>query len=76
MGALVGLGVGVGLLLVWSAFTMPRTSRAPRDRTGWLANRLGEAGMNNVSGPGVVLLSLALVALGLARRTEDNRYAP
>ena len=60
MGALVGLGVGVGLLLVWSAFTMPRTSRAPRDRTGWLANRLGEAGMNNVSGPGVVLLSLAL----------------
>ena len=29
MGALVGLGVGIGLLLVWSAFTMPRTpSRA------------------------------------------------
>jgi tight adherence protein B len=25
MGALVGLGVGVGLLLVWSAFAMPRT---------------------------------------------------
>ena len=25
MGALVGLGVGIGLLLVWSAFTMPRT---------------------------------------------------
>ena len=25
MGALVGLGVGVGLLLVWSAFALPRT---------------------------------------------------
>ena len=46
MGALVGLGVGVGLLLVWSAFTMPRTPRAPRDRSGWIATRLGEAGMN------------------------------
>ena len=62
MGALVGLGVGVGLLLVWSAFTMPRTPRAPRDRSGWIATRLGEAGMNNVSVPGVVLLSLALGA--------------
>jgi len=62
MGALVGLGVGVGLLLVWSAFTMPRTPRAPRERSGWIATRLGEAGMNNVSVPGVVLLSLALGA--------------
>jgi tight adherence protein B len=62
MGALVGLGVGVGLLLVWSAFTMPRTPTAPRDRSGWIATRLGEAGMNNVSVPGVVLLGLALGA--------------
>ena len=62
MGALVGLGVGIGLLLVWSAFAMPHTPRASRDRTGWLATRLGEAGMNNVSVPGVVLLSLGLGA--------------
>ena len=27
MGALVGLGVGVGLLLIWSAFALPRTTR-------------------------------------------------
>jgi tight adherence protein B len=26
MGALVGLGLGVGLLLVWSAFALPRPS--------------------------------------------------
>ena len=30
MGALVGLGVGIGLLLVWSAFFLPRT---PRERS-------------------------------------------
>jgi tight adherence protein B len=62
MGALVGLGVGVGLLLVWSAFTMPRARRPPRGRSGWVARRLGEAGMNNVSVPGVTLLSLGLGA--------------
>jgi len=33
MGALVGLGVGVALLLVWSAFAVPRSAaRAPRTR--------------------------------------------
>jgi len=42
MGALVGLGVGVGLLLVWSAFTMPRTPKAPRERSGWIATRLDD----------------------------------
>ena len=29
MGALVGLGVGVGLLLIWSAFLLPRRPRPP-----------------------------------------------
>jgi tight adherence protein B len=62
MGALVGLGTGVGLLLVWSAFTVPRTPRARRDRSDWIARRLGEAGMNHVSVPGVALLSLGLGA--------------
>ena len=27
MGAVVGLGVGIGLLLVWSAFVLPTTER-------------------------------------------------
>jgi tight adherence protein B len=62
MGALVGLGVGVGLLLAWSAFATPRTPRRPRDRSGWIARRLGEAGMRQVSVPGVALLSLGLAA--------------
>ena len=35
MGALVGLGVGVGLLLIWSAFFLPRTAAAaPRSPAG------------------------------------------
>ena len=62
MGALIGLGVGVGLLLVWSAFAIPEVRRGPRDRTGWIARRLGEAGMNQVSVPGVAMLSVGLGA--------------
>jgi tight adherence protein B len=62
MGALVGLGVGVGLLMVWSAFAIPRTPRSPRDRNGWVARRLGEAGMSQVSAPGLAVLSVGLGA--------------
>ncbi len=62
MGALVGLGVGVGLLVVWSAFATPRTPRTSRNRSAWLARRLGEAGMHRVSVPGVAVLSVGLGA--------------
>ena len=64
MGALVGLGVGVGLLLVWSAFIVPPQPRghrasAPADRRPASA----EAGLGEVSVTGfVVLLRLALGA--------------
>jgi tight adherence protein B len=60
MGALVGLGVGVGLLVVWSAFATPRTPRTSRNRSGWLERRLGEAGMNQVSVTGMAALSIGL----------------
>jgi tight adherence protein B len=48
MGVLVGLGVGVGLMLVWSAFFLPRGRvREPhRGRTGEL---LARAGLGTVS---------------------------
>ena len=57
MGALVGLGVGVGLLLVWSAFFVPRTPRAPRDRPGRIAAppRRGRAGRRVRPGRGAAL---------------------
>ena len=59
MGALVGLGVGMGLLFVWSSCTMPRSTRTAAARDGWVARRLGEAGLGQVSAPGLVLLCLA-----------------
>jgi len=46
MGALVGLGVGVGLLLVWSAFALPPPTRAPR--TSRLRRSLAAAGLAHV----------------------------
>jgi len=58
MGALVGLGVGIGLLLVWSAFFLPRRPRGdvatPRRTTDLLAR----AGLGQVSVAGFVLLCL------------------
>lgn len=54
MGALVGLGVGTGLLLVWSAFALPRAeggTRAPVSRStrGRVAELLARAGMGQLS---------------------------
>jgi tight adherence protein B len=49
MGVLVGLGVGIGLLLVWSAFAVPH--RAPRVRRSRrrTAELLAGAGLSHVS---------------------------
>ena len=44
MGALVGLGVGVGLMLIWSAFFLPRTARTGTSTTGRTADLLARAG--------------------------------
>ncbi|MDH2413955.1 type II secretion system F family protein [Nocardioides sp. CER19] len=59
MGALVGLGVGVGLLLVWSAFVVPRAPRRPVRREGRTAQLLARAGLGQVSVTGFVTLCLA-----------------
>lgn len=58
MGALVGLGVGIGLMLVWSAFFLPRGTRGTprRSRTAELLTR---AGLGQVSVAGFVALCLA-----------------
>lgn len=67
MGAVVGLGVGMGLLLVWSAFALPRRpddqkpERGP-SRTSLLLTR---AGMPAVSPSSFVALCL-VTALGAA----------
>lgn len=67
MGALVGLGAGIGLLLIWSAFALPRAPRPEKvdDRRGWLGTRLDEAGLDTVSVPGLVVLC-AVIGLAAA----------
>lgn len=61
MGVLLGLGVGTGLLLIWSAIAWPRPERAqlPR-RQGRLARMLAEAGLPHVTVAGMGSLSVVL----------------
>ncbi len=49
MGALIGLGVGLGLMLIWSAFFLPRHSRQASPRGARTAELLARAGMSTVS---------------------------
>jgi tight adherence protein B len=49
MGALTGLGVGIGLLLIWSAFCVPRQPRRVTTRTSRTADLLAGAGIANVT---------------------------
>lgn len=65
MGALVGLGLGVGLLLCWSAFTLPRGRSGPTG-PGALRRTLGQAGLGHVSSASLLGMCLVLaVAAGL-----------
>ena len=72
MGAVVGLGVGIGLLLVWSAFALPRTP-APR-RASRLDQLLASAGLGEVRTGSFAVLCvmcgvLTLVVAQVASRT-------
>jgi tight adherence protein B len=59
MGVLVGLGVGIGLMLVWSAFFVPR-GRSPKPAgRGRIEVLLARAGLAHVSGPAFLSLCLA-----------------
>ncbi|MGB0100872.1 MAG: type II secretion system F family protein [Nocardioides sp.] len=58
MGALVGLGVGIGLMLVWSAFFLPRSTGATTRTTGRAADLLARAGLGQLSVAGLVALCL------------------
>ena len=58
MGALVGLGTGVGLLLIWSAFAVPRRPR-DADRARRTTRLLASAGLGQVPVRGFALLCLA-----------------
>lgn len=60
MGALVGLGVGIGLMLVWSAFFLPRRPRVRQPRAGRTTQLLARAGLGQVSATGLLALSAAV----------------
>lgn len=56
MGALVGLGVGIGLMLIWSSFALPRRVRDEPRGSGRPAELLAGAGLGQVSVTGFVVL--------------------
>jgi tight adherence protein B len=58
MGVLVGLGVGIGLMLCWSAFFLPRATPRARRTHGRVATLLARAGLSQVSPTAFVTLCL------------------
>jgi len=72
MGALVGLGVGLGLLLCWSAFALPRAPKEPTQSR--VHDLLLRAGIGNVTATSFWSLCglcgvFAFVVIHLASRT-------
>lgn len=60
MGALVGLGVGIGLLLMWSAFFLPRRPRRGSRADGRVTQLLARAGLGQVAPSGFVVLCVVI----------------
>jgi tight adherence protein B len=60
MGVLVGLGVGIGLLLVWSAFAIPRRAPRVRRRATRVTDLLARAGLGHLSSSSFVTLCVVL----------------
>lgn len=73
MGALVGLGVGLGALLIWSAFATPHPPRPDAANPGRVEQLLAEAGMGGVSARSLLLLCgaagmvVAVIVLAISR---------
>ena len=76
MGALVGLGVGVGLLLIWSAFALPRRPRSTTPTSTALGRLLGRAGLADVTPASVLTLCLVLFAVAFALVQAVSRTVP
>jgi tight adherence protein B len=74
VGAVVGLGIGIGLLLIWSAFAAPRRPRRHTPRTGPVADLVSRAGLSGTSPRGVLTVcvagaSVAFVTIQVISRT-------
>jgi tight adherence protein B len=76
MGALVGLGVGLGVLLIWSAFATPRPPRPEVATPGRMERTLAEAGMVGVTPRSLVLLCCAAGLVVCVAVLAISRTAP
>ena len=76
MGALIGLGVGVGLLLIWSAFALPRTPKPATPTSSALRRLLGRAGLGDVTPTSVLSLCAVLFASAFAVVQAVSRTVP
>ncbi len=76
MGALVGLGVGLGALLIWSAFATPRAPRPAVRKQSRLERMLGEAGMGTVSPRSMLLLCASVGVVACLVVLAVSRTAP
>jgi tight adherence protein B len=76
MGALVGLGVGVGLMLVWSSFAVP--GRPPRVRRAHSRARdlLARAGLGHLSVSAFAVMCLILGVAGASFMQLVTRTPP
>ena len=80
MGAVIGLGVGVGLVLVWLGLTTPRAVRRSVDRVGRTRQQLDRAGLVATSVAGfwtvcAVTSLVTFVAIQVVSRTATVALA-
>jgi tight adherence protein B len=75
MGVVIGLGVGMGLLLVWSAFAVPRARRT-NDAPSRLRVLLDGAGLVSMSVGTLMALSTVLLLVGLVAIQLVSRTLP
>ena len=76
MGALVGLGVGIGLLLVWSGLVLPRRPRREPRKVSRAADLLARAGLARVSTTGFAVLCVVLGVVTALVLQVVSRTAP
>ena len=76
MGAVVGLGVGIGLLLVWLAVVSPRAPRRTAPASGRLTRLLSRAGLAGTSPRGVLTVCLSAALLTGLTIQVLSRTAP
>ncbi|CAA9400507.1 type II secretion system F family protein [uncultured Nocardioides sp.] len=76
MGALVGLGFGIGALLIWSAFFLPRRPKVTDQRGGRGEQLLARAGLGDVSPASLTALCVVLGVAAFVVVQAVSRAAP